>query len=560
MSGPEVTAEFTSRSPAQGTDSFAPERKVVEGSRPRLAVETQALLRSRLRAAATLLSVSFALFFGRAFFLADVDADGIVVAFLGLVLVVLVASQALLSSRRPLSLRRLRVVELVIFGLVTAFFVTMQYRHLLLRARQDNPTLALATVKSGVLFMFATMSTYGIFIPNTWRRAALVVAPMALAPVATTLILHLLHPEMFDFTVRVASFEQVSENVLMLLIGAGASVYGTHVINTLRTEAFEARQLGQYRLRERIGAGGMGEVFLAEHQLLKRPCALKLIRPGSASDPRAMARFEREVRATARLSHPNTVEIYDYGRTEDGTFYYVMEYLPGLSLADLVERHGPLPAERVIYLLRQACHALQEAHAAGLIHRDIKPANIFAAIRGGRHDVTKLLDFGLVQPAAEASAPSVQLSQEGTIAGSPLYMAPEQAGGSRSPDPRSDLYSLGAVAYFLLTGRAPFQGENAIGVMIAHARDPVTPPSQVQPGIPDDLERIVLRLLAKDPADRFQDAEGLDEALGTCESALKWTPRQAALWWRSRDAVPRGEGSVGPTATFEPPSTSSPAH
>ena len=357
---------------------------------------------------------------------------------------------------------------------------------------------------------------------------------------------------------RVASFEQVSENVLMLLIGAGASVYGTHVINTLRTEAFEARQLGQYRLRERIGAGGMGEVFLAEHQLLKRPCALKLIRPGSASDPRAMARFEREVRTTARLSHPNTVEIYDYGRTEDGTFYYVMEYLPGLSLAELVERHGPLPAERVIYLLRQACQALQEAHAAGLIHRDIKPANIFAAFRGGRHDVTKLLDFGLVKPVAEAPDPSIQLSQEGAITGSPLYMAPEQASGSRSPDPRSDLYSLGAVAYFLLTGRAPFQGENAIGVMIAHARDPVTPPSQVRPGIPDDLERIVLRLLAKDPADRFQDAEALDEALASCESAREWTPKQAAQWWRSRDAVPPGEGSLEPTVTFEPPSPSSP--
>ena len=426
----------------------------MEGSRPRLAVETQALLRSRLRAAATLLAFSFGLFFIRAFFLADGDKDRIVVTFLGLVLFVLVACRALLSSGWPLTLRRLRVIELVIFGLVAVFFVTLQYRYMLLRASQDNPTLALATVKSCVLFMFALMSTYGIFIPNTWRRAALVVAPMALGPSMATLILHLLHPELVNFSMRVVSFEQVSENGLMLLIGAGASVYGTHVINTLRSEVFEARQLGQYRLRERIGAGGMGEVFLAEHRLLKRPCALKLIRPGSASDPRAMARFEREVRTTARLSHPNTVEIYDYGRTEDGTFYYVMEYLPGLSLAELVERHGPLPAERVIYLLRQACQALQEAHAAGLIHRDIKPANIFAAIRGGRHDVTKLLDFGLVKPVAETpDLLDPSLPGRG-ITGSPLYMAPEQASGSRSLDPRSDLYSLGAVAYFLLTGRA----------------------------------------------------------------------------------------------------------
>ena len=201
----------------------------------------------------------------------------------------------------------------------------------------------------------------------------------------------------------------------------------------------------------------MGEVYLAEHQLLKRPCAIKLIRPDRAGDPRALARFEREVRTTARLSHPNTVEIYDYGRTEDGTFYYVMEYLSGLSLADLVERHGPLPPGRAIYLLRQACGALAEAHAAGLVHRDLKPANIFAARRGGLHDVAKLLDFGLVLPTAEPVAPPSSAGTA-TIAGSPLYMAPEQATGDARPDARSDLYGLGAVAYYLLTGRAPFEG------------------------------------------------------------------------------------------------------
>ena len=171
----------------------------------------------------------------------------------------------------------------------------------------------------------------------------------------------------------------------------------------------------------------MGEVYLAEHQLLKRPCALKLIRPGDATDPRALERFEREVRLTATLSHPNTVEIYDYGRTEDGTYYYVMEYLPGLSLAELVERHGPLPPARAVYLLRQVCQALREAHAAGLIHRDIKPSNIFAARRGGMDDVAKLLDFGLVRPAATTRA--AHLSGEGQILGTPLFMSPEQATG-----------------------------------------------------------------------------------------------------------------------------------
>ena len=189
---------------------------------------------------------------------------------------------------------------------------------------------------------------------------------------------------------------------MILLILAVGSAFGARTISRLRRQVAEARQLGQYRLRRRIGAGGMGEVYLAEHQLLKRPCAVKLIRPDDVADPRALERFEREVRLTATLSHPNTVEIYDYGRTEDGTYYYVMEYLPGLSLAELVERHGPLPPGRVVYLLRQVCGALREAHAAGLIHRDIKPSNIFAARRGGMDDVAKLLDFGLVLPAATA--------------------------------------------------------------------------------------------------------------------------------------------------------------
>ena len=326
---------------------------------------------------------------------------------------------------------------------------------------------------------------------------------------------------------RVALF---SFDAMILLILAVGSTFGARTISRLRRQVAEARQLGQYRLRRRIGAGGMGEVYLAEHQLLKRPCAVKLIRPGDAADPRALERFEREVRLTATLSHPNTVEIYDYGRAEDGTYYYVMEYLPGLSLAELVERHGPLPPARAVYLLRQVCGALREAHAAGLIHRDIKPSNIFAARRGGMDDVAKLLDFGLVRPAATARA--AHLSGEGQILGTPLFMSPEQARGGRELDERSDIYSLGAVAYYLLTGRPPFDGEGGIAVMIAHARDPVVPPSRVRAGIPEDLERVVLRCLAKDPAERFPDAESLERALGECDCAGEWDLMHAARWWR----------------------------
>ena len=413
----------------------------------------------------------------------------------------------------------------------------MQFRHLLVHAREDNPTLALAAVKSGILFMFATMAVYGTFIPNTWRRAALVVAPMALAPLVVSLILHLLHPELIEFTVRVASFEQVSEHV-----AHAADRRRRLGLRDARRQHPPGRGVRGPPARpvpapRAARGGGDGRGLPRRAPAPEAALHLKLIRPGRAADPRALARFEREVRTTAQLSHPNTVEVYDYGRTEDGTFYYVMEYLPGLSLAELVDRHGPLPAGRVIYLLRQACQALQEAHASGLIHRDLKPANIFAALRGGRYDVTKLLDFGLVKPIAEA--PSLQVSREGAITGSPLYMSPEQASGGRSPDPRSDIYSLGAVAYFLLTGRAPFHGESALEVMIAHARDTVTPPSQVRTGVPFDLEHIVLRCLAKDPANRYQDAEALEAALASCESANDWDPHRPPIGGGRRTSCPR---------------------
>jgi serine/threonine-protein kinase len=205
----------------------------------------------------------------------------------------------------------------------------------------------------------------------------------------------------------------------------------------------------------------MGEVYLAEHVLLRRPCAVKLIRPERAGDPQALRRFEREVQATAALTHPNTVEVYDYGRADDGTFYYAMEYLRGLSLQELVARHGPLPPARAAHLLRQVCGALQEAHAGGLVHRDIKPSNVIVCQRGGVCDVAKLLDFGLVRaPCLGGGAET--LTQEGTIAGTPAYMSPEQAKGLEDLDARSDIYSLGALAYFLVTGRPPFVRETAV--------------------------------------------------------------------------------------------------
>jgi eukaryotic-like serine/threonine-protein kinase len=252
------------------------------------------------------------------------------------------------------------------------------------------------------------------------------------------------------------------------------------------------------------------------------------------------------------LTHWNTIDIYDYGRTDDGTFYYVMEYLPGLDLGEMVRRFGPLPAGRVIHVLRQLSAALREAHMSGLIHRDIKPSNVIATTRGGVYDVVKLLDFGLAKPVADERA--VQLTQEGMIAGTPRYISPEQCTANSRVDARSDIYSLGAVAYVLLTGRPPFNQASAVEVVIAHLREDVPPLSRWALAVPEDLEAIVMRCLAKQPQDRFPDVEQLDAALAACQSAGDWTQDQARTWWLQAEAKsepePTGSSAPEPEATL----------
>jgi serine/threonine-protein kinase len=514
-----------------------PRVDIVAGSGVHLSDETRSLLQARLRAVALALSAAFGAFLLRNLWLGNHYLDPLLVACHTGVVAVFVGSVAALSVRRPIGLRRLRTLELFLFGMTVAFFLASHYRIAQLRLADGDRVMLMATVKNVVLFVFAMIVAYGMFIPNTWRRAAVVMGSMAVATILSPLALHLVRPGLARPLARLLTPEVASENILMLVVAAAVTTYATHVFNTLRIVAFQARQLNQYRLKGRLGAGGMGEVFLAEHQLLKRPCAIKLIAPGRADDPKALARFEREVRTTAKLSHPNTVEIYDYGRTDDGTFYYVMELLQGLNLADLVARHGPLPAGRVIFLLRQACGALAEAHAVGLVHRDLKPANVFAARRGHLHDFVKLLDFGLVLPPADPTTP--ELSRDRHVVGSPLYMAPEQATGTSRPDARTDLYGLGAVGYYLLTGRTPFAGPTATAVLVAVARDPVVPPTRLRPDLSPDLESVILRCLSKDPSDRYPDAEALDRDLGRCQAAPDWDFARAAAWWSSFHPLPQ---------------------
>lgn len=511
-----------------------PRVALVEGDRPRLSAEVEHVLRGRLRAAILLMLSGIFLFFLRQIVfeplflpLALATLLPYVVTFLALAVILL-----LLPKPGARSLGRLRAYELIVFGILATFLATLQHVIILQSALEEEPIWTVYNLLVFVAFWYGLMFTYGMFIPSSWQRALAVTSTMAMTPLAVLAIDGLVHSRVAE----ALSLNTLSMLVLMLGFGAASATYGTYAIGTLRKEAFAAKQLGQYRLKQLLGTGGMGEVYLAEHLLLKRPCAIKVVRPSVAADPKVLARFEREVRATAELTHWNTIEIYDYGRAGDGTFYYVMEYLPGMNLGELVDRHGPISAARAIHLFRQLCAALREAHALGLIHRDIKPANIFVARLGGLHDVIKLLDFGLVKP--RDSLVPLNLTQYGTVAGSPLFMSPEQGMANAMPDARSDIYSLGAVAYFAVTGQPPFLGATPMEVLVRHARDPVCPPSELRPEIPGDLEAVILRCLEKEPASRFPDVEALDRALASCRDAGHWTEVEAAHWWASDGEIP----------------------
>lgn len=319
-----------------------------------------------------------------------------------------------------------------------------------------------------------------------------------------------------------------------LLVGVSAII--SHVVTRLGRQVGKARELGSYQLTETLGKGGMGEVWRARHRMLARDAAIKLIQPellaqgsGRKAD-QAQRRFEQEARITASLRSPHTVELYDFGVTEDGVFYYVMELLDGITLGTLVTRFGPQPPARAAHILRQTCLSLEEAHAHGMIHRDVKPGNIFICRLGTEYDFAKVLDFGLVKAL---NAKDEGLTAEGGIMGTPDYMPPEMALGGANAGPASDLYGLGCVAYWLLTGKRVFETNGPVAMMLAHVQETPTPLSE-KAGyeIPAALEKIVLRCLAKNPADRYASAEELEHALKEySDTAELWTREQARKWW-----------------------------
>jgi serine/threonine protein kinase len=518
---------------------------LIESGQGSQTAEGLASRRQRLQMICAVMLAGFGLFFLRQLLFDRIETAmhwrwAVVFAALGL-------AAAPLTFWRTLNRRVLLAVEGLIFSGSAWFFTMSMNDAVLLNVEHAPPDLpwAVFNVMNSTTWFCVLAFSYTMVVAGSWRRVAAIVPLILLLPALVTISARSQSP-VFAATVNSNMLTLI---LLTLLTCGGALLYWAYRFEQLTRDAARARRFGQYRLKQLIGRGGMGEVYLAEHVLLKRPCALKRIRPGQDTDPITLARFEREVRATAELSHPHTVEIYDYGRAGDGTFYYVMELLWGLTLDDLVHRFGPLPAARAVYLLRQVCDALEEAHAAGLMHRDIKPGNIYAARRGGEYDFVKLLDFGLVKGVMRTDQPA--LSRAETIVGSPLYMAPEQSLNEGTSDVRSDIYSLGAVGYFLMVGHPPFVAENPLEIMIAHARDAVRPPSQLAPDLPADVETILLKCLAKDPAERFASSAALGRGLAGCSIAGHWTRDDAAHWWQAhQDSLVPGLATATDTMSF----------
>ena len=420
-------------------------------------------------------------------------------------------------------------------------------------------------VRSALTYM---LLVYAVYVPSTARHT-LIVACLITIPLLGCIYLafRAWDPALHDPPAAIWRKGQVGDMAYPATV-ASSIIWGIAVaiaasfsqtVYGLRKAVRDVRRLGQYTLEEKLGEGGMGIVYRASHAMLRRPTAIKLLLPDRAGKE-ALARFEREVRRTAMLTHPNTVTVFDYGRTTDGVFYYAMELLEGASLDEIIEVDGPQPEERVIHLLEQAAASLAEAHDAGLVHRDIKPANILVVDRGGIPDLVKVVDFGLVKdvsPKVDGGATTeAALTMADTITGTPLYVAPETLTMPETADGRADLYALGAVGYWLLTGTHVFGGTSIVEVCAHHLHSTPEPPSaRLGASVAEDLEAVILACLEKRAENRPASAQVLRERLRACSSAGQWTNARAARWWanhrhqlRSSGARPRASENM--TATI----------
>ena len=438
--------------------------------------------------------------------------------------------QWLLCRRGAIALPVLRVIDGVTTVMAAVFHSLMVFTTIPGEAPGMAYTRALLLVNFGLIGR-------AIVVPSTARRTLVFGAVAAGLSALTSQVSHLGQP-----VGTVPPALQTIWTAMWCFGGAVIATLASHVIFGLRREVREARRLGQYTLLEKIGEGGMGAVYRARHAMLRRPTAIKLL-PADRAGADRIQRFEREVQLTSQLTHPNTISIFDYGRTPDGVFYYAMEYLDGLNLEDLVRLDGPQPAGRVIHLLRQVAGSLSEAHDIGLVHRDVKPSNvILVADRGGAPDVAKVVDFGLVKDLDETA----WRTQDGRVFGTPHYLSPEIISSSGSVGPASDLYSLGCVGYFLLTGQRVFEGQSVIEVCTQHLMaEPMAPADRLGKPVPESLSAVLMTCLEKAPEHRPASARALISLLDACDAAEPWTSDRARAWWalRGRRVLEQSRGA-----------------
>lgn len=424
--------------------------------------------------------------------------------------------------------RRIQIIELVGLFVVCSLYAVMAVG--IPQAFRPEMTLLLAF---GVFLL-----GHAVHVPSSWRWTALLGTSLAIPLIAGAwVILVPMDPRLVEASASARGSVQTSADAIIgigmasvatwwvVIVATASSV--SAVIYGLRRDVRAARQLGQYTLEEKLGQGGMGVVYRATHAMLRRATAIKLLLPELVGEE-AVARFEREVQTTARLSHPNTVRIFDYGRTADGLFYYAMELLEGANLETIVKRTGPMPPSRVVHVLAQVAGSLAEAHDRHLIHRDVKPANVLLCVRGGRPDVAKVVDFGLVK-VLDKDDP--QATRSDIVAGTPLFLAPESITHPDQVDARSDLYSLGCVAFFLLTGRQVFEGNTTVEICAHHLHTEPEPPSNFIKGIPEELDAIVMELLRKDQNQRPASAHALLRRLDELKLGREWSFGMAKAWW-----------------------------
>ena len=454
-------------------------------------------------------------------------------------------------------------IEIAAIVVSTALWFVFNRSALSLRAKQDAGLAFMLLNAVGI----ATLNVWGSVLPQpgeihiSWIAVLILVYSM-IAPASPRRMLlaslgaALMDPLAFAIAARAGSPTPPLIVIIVMtwpsIACAFVAMVPSRVLQRIGRRLREAQDLGSYHLIEPLGTGGMGEVWRARHRLLARDAAIKLVRPellgaSTALETKSvLRRFEREAQATAMLNSPHTIQVFDFGVTEDGAFYYVMELLTGRDLESLVREFGPLPASRAIYLLRQVAHSLADAHARGLVHRDIKPANIYVCRMGLEYDFAKVLDFGLVKMKQSRHTDTLS-TIEHTTTGTPAYMAPETILGDAEVDRRADVYALGCVAYFLLTGQLVFEADTSMKVLMHHLNTPPIPPSQrTELPIPREIDELVLACLQKDPARRPQNAGELFRMAHNCHASEGWNADAAEAWWQTH--LPELTGPLTATA------------